>query len=774
MLNDGRGVDNRTGQADLRITMGDGTEADIDLDGATTIGDVISRISTATGGSVTATLRADGKGFELVDTSHDYTSGPAPATFEVSSLNGSTAARDLGLLKDDGDLDGEIAGDWVIAQANTVLISSLNGGSGMSLGTIRITGRGGTAADIDLSTAQSVQDILDRINASSAGVRASVKSGGNGIQIEDTTGLSGNLTISNMVGTGATSLGIEGTFTTATSTVNGANLQRGWLTRNTLLGDLNGKGVPAGRFRITSSTGASATVDITTTGRPTVGTVIDAINARNVGITASINANGDGILLTDTAGGVQKLKVEDLNGGSTAKALNLAGTATATTIDGTYEKNISITATDKLADVQRKINEADLGFRASIINDGSGSNPFRLSLTTIDTGRAGRIIFDGGATSVNLRNLVEAEDAVVFYGGQGSSQPVMFTSSSNTIGGIVPGVTLNLRSTSTAPVSVQVSNNVEPVLERTRKFVEDYNALVTRVREVTRFDTESNARGILLGESSVQSLESELSSVFARQINDTGRYRIAADVGLRVGQNGQIELDEDKFRSAWADDPDAVTNVFARAGAAVDEETRLSTLNNGRGVRTVSGADFSISTRDGTNFSIELGDALNIGDVISTINTSTGGKITASVGSDGTRLLLTDNTTGNRRLTVASLNGSVAALDLGIQGITAGNQMQGRQLISPNSGNRGGIGLQLERAIGRMIDPVSGVITRAGNQMDERTEGFQSRITAIDRLIEQRRARLERQFANLESTLAKLQGQQGAIANFQPVPINRN
>jgi flagellar hook-associated protein 2 len=774
MLNDGRGIDNKTGQADFRITMGDGTEADVNLDGATTVGDIISRISTATGGNVTATLRSDGKGFDLVDTSHDYNSGPAPATFEVAALNSSTAARDLGLLKDDGDFDGSISGDWVIAQANTVLVRSLNGGSGMSLGTIRITGRGGTTADVDLSSAQSVQDVLDRINASTAGVRASVKPGGNGIQIEDTTGQSGNLVIANLVGSGATALGIEGTFTTATGTVNGANLQRGWMTRNTLLTELNGRGVPAGRFRISSSTGTSATVDISTTGRPTVGSVIDAINARNVGITASLNANGDGILLTDTAGGTQKLKVEDLNGGSTAKALNLAGTASGTTIDGTYEKTISITATDKLSDVQRKINEADLGFRASIINDGSGSNPFRLSLTTIDTGRAGRVVFDGGATSVNLRNLVEAEDAVVFYGGTGSGQPVMFTSSSNTIGGIVPGVTLNLRSTSTAPISIQVSNNVEPVLERTRKFVEDYNALITRVRDVTRFDTENNARGILLGESSVQSLESELSSIFARQVNDSGRYRIARDVGLRVGSDGQIELDEDRFRAAWADDPDAVTNIFARAGASIDEETRLSTLNGGRGVRTVSGNDFSISTRDGTNFNIELGDALSIGDVISTINTATSGKITASFGSDGTRLVLTDNTTGNKRLTVSSVNGSVAALDLGIQGITSGNQIQGKQLVSPNAGNRGGLGLQLERAIGRMIDPVSGVITRAGNQMDERTEGYQSRITAIDRLIEQRRARLERQFANLESTLAKLQGQQGAIANFQPVQINRN
>ena len=141
------------------------------------------------------------------------------------------------------------------------------------------------------------------------------------------------------------SLGIAGTFAAAVPAVQGANLQRQWVSENTLLSDYNGgKGVTPGAFRITNAKGVSKLIDLSAPGTIRLGQVIDRINAAGDGITASINANGDGLLLTDTSGGAGKMKVEDV-GSTTAANLNIAGEAAATTIDGSFEKTVAITAT---------------------------------------------------------------------------------------------------------------------------------------------------------------------------------------------------------------------------------------------------------------------------------------------------------------------------------------------------------------------------------------------------------------------------------------------
>ena len=118
--------------------------------------------------------------------------------------------------------------------------------------------------------------------------------------------------------------------------------------------------MPRASSRSPTPLGASATIDLTQGNEVRLEDVIKEINSKDIGVTASINANGDGLLLTDTAGGSGKLKVEDIEG-TTAADLNIKGTATATTIDGSFEKTITVTANDTLQDVQKKINDLDFG-----------------------------------------------------------------------------------------------------------------------------------------------------------------------------------------------------------------------------------------------------------------------------------------------------------------------------------------------------------------------------------------------------------------------------
>lgn len=96
-FNFGTGVSTVTGKDDLRIHLHDGTQIDVNLDGAGDVQDVIDAIATAAGAApLTVSLAADGNGLVLTD-------GSAGAgAFVVEAINGSFAAEQLGIEKTAG------------------------------------------------------------------------------------------------------------------------------------------------------------------------------------------------------------------------------------------------------------------------------------------------------------------------------------------------------------------------------------------------------------------------------------------------------------------------------------------------------------------------------------------------------------------------------------------------------------------------------------------------------------------------------------------------
>ena len=659
VLNDGRGVRRASSGADFRVTARDGSTFDVTLGAARTVGEAVAAINAASGGKVTADIPDGSNGIRLSDSSG------GTGTLDVAALGGSKAAADLGIQA--SSTNSVINGDTILAGINTVLLSSLRGGTGLPLGRISITDRAGGTATIDLAGSKTVQDVLSRIsNAAGVSVTASLKPSGNGIQITDDTGDGGDLVIGDVNSTTAAALGVAGTFATSVASVQGANLQRQWVSENTLLSDYNGgKGVTPGRFTITNAAGGTTTIDLSAPGTVRLGQVIEKINAAGINVTASVNANGDGLLLTDTSGGAGKMKVEE-RGATTAANLNLLGEATGTTIDGTFEKTLTVDATDTLATVQQKINAMSFGVAASVINDGTGTAPYRLSLTARNSGRDGRVVIDGGTTSIQPRNLVEAQDAAVFLGSAGAAEPLLITAGTNQISGVIQGVTLELHGVSDRPVTLGVTRSADKVIEGVQGFVESFNELAGKLTELTKFDVDTKERGLLLGEGAVQTVETLSYSMFTGVVATAGRYRVLADVGLKLVSEGKIEFDEDKFRQAYATDPESVQRLFS------DSET-----------------------------------------------------------------------------------------------VTEGNP--------PKQTIKGlGIGWLMESSFTRLIDPIDGVITRENKTLDQKTAGFQDRIENLDKLLEQKRGRLERQFAELESVLAGLQTQQQALGSFQPVqPMSR-
>ena len=83
------------------------------------------------------------------------------------------------------------------------------------------------------------------------------------------------------------------------------------------------------------------------------------------------------------------------------------------------------------------------------------------------------------------------------------------------------------------------------------KFVEDFNGLISQLKTYTQFDSTTNTRGELLGDPAAQSVESELYGILNTVGSSSGKYRIPADVGFKIGEGGALEFDETKFRDAY-------------------------------------------------------------------------------------------------------------------------------------------------------------------------------------------------------------------------------
>lgn len=600
VLNDGNGVfaNSIIGQtADFTITVGGGAELKVrlgelyDTEGellegkAATVGDALERMNDALDGTgVVARLNAEGNGFELFDSLGINTIDLAETTGLVGS-----ALEDLGFTA--GSTLGTVQGGQVLAGLNSTLLSGLKGAADdLGDGVLQLRARDGTVINVtvgDLDT--DFNGLLEQLQAQIDPTKITVELDemGTGLRFTDVSGGSGNLSV---VGSGglndtAVALGIStGTGGVAESVFTGDRIQRQYVGLNTQVADLNGgKGIGTGTFRVIDANAKVHEVEINGDVR-TVADLLRSIDSAIEGddITVRINDNGDGFVLEDTSGGTGKLIIEDVSG-SVASALNIEGEAASAAenfIVGSYETTIEFDPDDTLRDVMIKINEAGVGVSASILNEGVGANPFRLSLTARDSGVAGRTLIDTGGFDLGLTQLQEGQDAKAFFGSSDPAKAVLFTSSSNTITDVFEGLTLNLQSASDEAVTINVASDRSELETKIEDFVTAFNETLDRIDFQSRFDEETEARGPLLGDSTLIGLKNAMvRTILGGPQNVSGRFSNLSQVGLTLGDGARLELDKDKLREAIEQDPQAVEDLLI--AREIDQSGGKTVLDSG-------------------------------------------------------------------------------------------------------------------------------------------------------------------------------------------------
>lgn len=213
---------------------------------------------------------------------------------------------------------------------------------------------------------------------------------------------------------------------------------------------------------------------------------------------------------------------------------------------------VTITIADganTLRDVRDAINDANAGVLATLVRDGA---EWRLLLSAEEGGLANTInmtvsgTLDGNLASATMTETVTPADARFSVAG------LELTSSSNIVDDVLPGVTLNLKALTEAPVEMAVGRDAEATRTALEEFVTAYNAMIDLSAKLSSFNVETGQRSALAGDSTLRAIRGALPAALGA---DTGATWNAVELGLRSDKNGKLSLDEDAFAARLAEDP---------------------------------------------------------------------------------------------------------------------------------------------------------------------------------------------------------------------------
>jgi len=297
------------------------------------------------------------------------------------------------------------------------------------------------------------------------------------------------------------------------------------------------------------------------------------------------------------------------------------------------------------------INAAGGNVTAAVVNDGS-STPYRLLLTSGSTGAANDIqvtnnLNSGSGASIDPTNTtVQAGADAQIKIGSGSGA-ITITSPSNTVDGVIPGVTLNLlQANPTQPVTVTVANDSSGATAAVQNFVTAYNAVIDDINQNDSYNKSTNAAGDLLGNFTVENLSQALGNALTQTVGSVNpKLNNLANIGLTFNDTGDLQFDSTQLQKVINGQVPGVSAsdvkaLFALTGSSTN--TGISFVLGGANTRPTNGTPYQVqATQAATQGAITATNALsptttidNTNNVFSiTVNGRQSGPLTIAAGS---------------------------------------------------------------------------------------------------------------------------------------------
>ena len=219
---------------------------------------------------------------------------------------------------------------------------------------------------------------------------------------------------------------------------------------------------------------------------------------------------------------------------------------------------ISAGSNDTLNSLVSYINNQNWGVTATVLTDATGS---RLAIYGNTPGSTGALAITNNTSSLTFNPPVGGTDANFTVDG------IPFSSTSNTIAGAIPGVTLNLLGAYPGvQVQVSVAPDTNQIAQAVTTFVSAYNTVIGDINQQFTVNASTNTEGPLAGDSSLRSLQSSLLTDATYSLG-SGAFTSLDSLGITTNDDGTLSVNSSQLNSAISSDPSAVLNFFQNSSA---------------------------------------------------------------------------------------------------------------------------------------------------------------------------------------------------------------
>ncbi|XAK23460.1 flagellar filament capping protein FliD [Campylobacter coli] len=280
------------------------------------------------------------------------------------------------------------------------------------------------------------------------------------------------------------------------------------------------------------------------------------------------------------------------------------------------EYTVTIDKNTTYSDLVDKINSATGGeIVAKMVNTGEKDTPYRLTLTSKETGEDSAISFYPGAKNGNGKYEVDSNATEVFkrlgwnldetalsdkdfdpatskkgvgiidnaenplhiqqaQNANFTMDGIKMTRSSNTITDIGVGITLTLNKT--GEINFDIQQDSESITQAMQEMVDAYNDLVLNLNAATDYNSETGTKGSLQGVTEVNSIRSSIVSILFQSqsvdgtVEDANGNKVSAkvmlslqDYGLSMTESGTLNFDSSAFESKVKEDTAMAESFFS-------------------------------------------------------------------------------------------------------------------------------------------------------------------------------------------------------------------
>jgi flagellar hook-associated protein 2 len=353
--------------------------------------------------------------------------------------------------------------------------------------------------------------------------------------------------------------------------------------------------------------------DISVASTDTLGSIAAKINDANAGVSANVltvSGNQYRLVLQSTSTGTSSMALRDGDASDVLESLNLLSDSTPAFLNASganalsdsfssestpvgispllnltspqsgqiqiegsdstwYSVSVNL-KTDSLQTIANNITNAAIpGVTASVVpTTTNGTTTYQLEITNT-----------AGSAPPSMKDQYSILDTLGIYGGtvknvlqagQNANLSVdgyNVTSASNTVTGVINGVTLNLTGTNpTTAINLNITADNSGLSSQVSTLVSDISTALSFINSQNTVNSSSSSSSstsnVLMGNASLFTMKNTIVNTLLENIPGNSTYTTAGSIGIDFGSNGTVSLDSDTFDAALSANPTEVQNAI--------------------------------------------------------------------------------------------------------------------------------------------------------------------------------------------------------------------